>query len=182
MTGGAASGGDIFQLTPAGRMKILYSFCTQRNSQGGCADGFFPYAGLIQASNGNFYGTTNLGGAYGGGTVFTLSVSPATVSVSPAKMNFDKVDTTGISKPKKLTLNNKGNEPTTIGQLSAPASFTITGDTCSNTTLASKEECTVAVAFAPVGTVGSVSETLDIPYTYGSNSGNVAVALTGSVK
>jgi uncharacterized repeat protein (TIGR03803 family) len=182
MTGGAANGGDIFKLTPAGRMKILYSFCTQRNSQGGCPDGFFPYAALIQVDDGNFYGTTNLGGAYGGGTVFTLSVPPTTLTVSPAKMNFGKVDTTGTNKPKKLTLNNKGNEPTTIGQLSAPASFTIISDTCSNTTLASKEECTVAVAFAPVGTVGSVSETLDIPYSYGSNSGNVAVPLTGKVE
>lgn len=74
MTGGAKNGGDIFQLTPAAKTATVYSFCSQTNGQGGGVDGFYPYAGLIQATNGNLYGTTNLGGAYGGGTVFTLSI------------------------------------------------------------------------------------------------------------
>src|ERR1700674_5667445 len=38
---------------------VLYSFCSQTN----CADGFEPYAGLIEDASGNFYGTTSLGGA-----------------------------------------------------------------------------------------------------------------------
>ena len=47
----------------------LYSFC----SQSGCADGYKPYAGLIQDTNGDFYGTASSGGA-NSGTVFSLSV------------------------------------------------------------------------------------------------------------
>jgi uncharacterized repeat protein (TIGR03803 family) len=40
----------------------------------GGADGFDPMAGLMQATNGEFYGTTADGGANGFGTVFSLSV------------------------------------------------------------------------------------------------------------
>ena len=49
----------------------LYSFCG--TTQHGCRDGLSPVAGLIQASNGYFYGTTSEGGAYGHGTVFKVS-------------------------------------------------------------------------------------------------------------
>jgi uncharacterized repeat protein (TIGR03803 family) len=47
-----------------------YQFC----SGSGCPDGVTPYAGLVQATNGDFYGTTEGGGANGYGTVFSLSV------------------------------------------------------------------------------------------------------------
>jgi uncharacterized repeat protein (TIGR03803 family) len=46
--------GSIFKLTPQGVLTTLYNFCSQNN----CADGQNPEPGLIQASNGNFYGTT----------------------------------------------------------------------------------------------------------------------------
>jgi uncharacterized repeat protein (TIGR03803 family) len=36
-------------------------------------DGYAPYAGLIADAAGNLYGTTQVGGAYNGGTVFELS-------------------------------------------------------------------------------------------------------------
>jgi uncharacterized repeat protein (TIGR03803 family) len=52
--------GTVFQVTPEGVLTTLYSFCRNPN----CTDGEDPEAGLIQASDGNFYGTT-----YGGGTV-----------------------------------------------------------------------------------------------------------------
>jgi uncharacterized repeat protein (TIGR03803 family) len=64
--------GTVFKITPTGQLTTLYSFC----SQSGCADGFGPDAGLIQASNGDFYGTTRAGGVnpYGGnGTVFKIT-------------------------------------------------------------------------------------------------------------
>ena len=67
--------GTIFQITPGGKLTTLYSFC----SQSGCADGYFPQAGLIQNTNGTFYGTTNGGvndcaGQGGGcGIVYSLS-------------------------------------------------------------------------------------------------------------
>jgi len=75
--GGATgtSGGTVYQLTPSGRLTTLYSFC----SQGGeaCTDGFDPYSGVIQGSDGNFYGTTEGGGANNRGTVFKLTPSGA---------------------------------------------------------------------------------------------------------
>jgi uncharacterized repeat protein (TIGR03803 family) len=62
--------GSIFEITPSGALTTLYSFC----SQTGCRDGYFPIAGLMQATNGNLYGTTIAGGLYGDGIVFSLGV------------------------------------------------------------------------------------------------------------
>jgi uncharacterized repeat protein (TIGR03803 family) len=53
--------GTIFRITPGGTLTTLYSFC----SQSGCTDGEQPHAGLIQATNGDLYGTTVWGGANG---------------------------------------------------------------------------------------------------------------------
>ena len=53
--------GTVFKITPGGTLTTLYSFC----SQSGCTDGADPYAGLVQATNGDFYGTTDCGGANG---------------------------------------------------------------------------------------------------------------------
>jgi uncharacterized repeat protein (TIGR03803 family) len=64
--------GTIFEITPVGKFTTLYTFCSQPN----CADGDFPYSGLIQASDGNLYGTTYQGGANGNdGTVFEITTS-----------------------------------------------------------------------------------------------------------
>lgn len=65
--GGAHGNGTVYKMTPAGVVTTLYSFCTGVN----CADGYYP-RGLMQASNGRFYGATVQGGAYGGGTVFEI--------------------------------------------------------------------------------------------------------------
>ncbi len=57
--------GTVFKITAAGSLTILYSFIT--------LDGFHPMAALVQGSDGNFYGTTQGGGADGQGTVFKIS-------------------------------------------------------------------------------------------------------------
>jgi uncharacterized repeat protein (TIGR03803 family) len=70
--------GIIYKITPDGALSTLYIFCSQTN----CADGVSPYAGLIRGSNGNFYGTTNFGGANSfGGTVFEITPSGALTTV-----------------------------------------------------------------------------------------------------
>jgi len=66
--GGRSNGGAVFKLDSAGNETVLHSFCALHN----CADGLFPYAGVIQDAAGNLYGTTSSGGA-GAGTVFMLS-------------------------------------------------------------------------------------------------------------
>jgi len=71
--GGGAHGnhGTIFKITPSGALTTLYNFC----SQGGCLDGATPYAGLVQATNANLYGTTYDGGSNGFGTVFKITLT-----------------------------------------------------------------------------------------------------------
>ncbi len=78
---GGADYGTAFKISSNGALTTLYSFCTQTD----CADGAYPVAGLVQATNGNFYGTTFYGGAsatcnngsYGCGTAFRISASGA---------------------------------------------------------------------------------------------------------
>jgi uncharacterized repeat protein (TIGR03803 family) len=63
--------GTIFRITPAGKLTTLHSFCSEAN----CDDGTNPIAGLIQATDGNLYGTTFDGGANNAGTIFEISLS-----------------------------------------------------------------------------------------------------------
>jgi uncharacterized repeat protein (TIGR03803 family) len=58
--------GTIFRITPSGTETVLYAF---GNS---AADGTQPSGALLQASDGNFYGTTASGGPANAGTVFKL--------------------------------------------------------------------------------------------------------------
>jgi uncharacterized repeat protein (TIGR03803 family) len=67
--GGANSAGTVFKLASDGKPTTLYSFCSQTY----CYDGAFPAAGLVLASNGNFYGTTWGGGAINAGTIFEIT-------------------------------------------------------------------------------------------------------------
>jgi uncharacterized repeat protein (TIGR03803 family) len=67
-TGGAYGYGTVFKITSSGKLTTLYSFC----NQSGCTDGANPGAGLVQAANGDFYGTTEYGGYDNGGTVFKI--------------------------------------------------------------------------------------------------------------
>jgi uncharacterized repeat protein (TIGR03803 family) len=69
--GGTNGGGIVFKMTPNGTVTTLYNFCSETN----CADGETPYGTLIQATNGNFYGTTTAGGTNGDGTVFKISLT-----------------------------------------------------------------------------------------------------------
>ena len=69
-TGGTKGSGTIFKITPVGALSTVYNFCSETD----CADGSYPAAGLVQDTNGDFYGTTSGGGEYYGGTVFRFSV------------------------------------------------------------------------------------------------------------
>ena len=61
--------GTAFAISPSGALATLYKFCSQSN----CADGTTPLGGLVQASDGNFYGTTSGGGAHAFGTIFRIT-------------------------------------------------------------------------------------------------------------
>jgi uncharacterized repeat protein (TIGR03803 family) len=60
-----APSGTIFRIAPNGTFATLYNFSA--------AGGNCPTAGLIQATDGNIYGTTVYGGANTGGTIFRMS-------------------------------------------------------------------------------------------------------------
>jgi uncharacterized repeat protein (TIGR03803 family) len=65
---GGKNSGIIYKMTLGGKITILYTFCTTSS----CTDGDEP-TGIIQASDGNFYGTTTLGGEFESGTIFKIS-------------------------------------------------------------------------------------------------------------
>src|ERR1017187_6983671 len=70
--------GTVFKITPSGTLTTLYSFC----AQSGCTDGYYPNAGLVQATNGDLYGTTAYGPNCPGvgpgcGTVFKITPNGA---------------------------------------------------------------------------------------------------------
>ena len=69
--GGVSGHGSVFKVTPEGTLTTLYSFC----SQTGCIDGYYPFSALSLGIDGNLYGTTQNGGAYGQGTVFKITPS-----------------------------------------------------------------------------------------------------------
>jgi uncharacterized repeat protein (TIGR03803 family) len=57
--------GTIFKITPGGALTTVHSFDEK--------DGLYPYAALIQATDGNLYGSTTSGGAFGYGTIFQIT-------------------------------------------------------------------------------------------------------------
>jgi uncharacterized repeat protein (TIGR03803 family) len=71
--GGGNGNGTVYEVTPAGKLTTIYTFCTKS----GCPDGSAPYAGVIQATDGNLYGTTFGGGISNGGTIFKLTTAGA---------------------------------------------------------------------------------------------------------
>jgi len=55
----------MVKMTLGGALTMLHSFDS--------TDGANSYAGLVQGADGNFYGSTFYGGAYGYGTIFKMT-------------------------------------------------------------------------------------------------------------
>jgi uncharacterized repeat protein (TIGR03803 family) len=71
--GTAAEGGDygqgtVFKLAPDGTFTVVHEFV------GDASDGGYPVAGLAQAADGSYYGTTYVGGPQNAGSVFHLTL------------------------------------------------------------------------------------------------------------
>jgi uncharacterized repeat protein (TIGR03803 family) len=93
-SGGAYTGGEVFQLTPSGNNwteTTLYSFCYQQF----CNDGDGPQGQLVRDSSGNLYGVTNGGGVgmgeCGCGVVFELTPSESGQWTEDVLYNFCSV-------------------------------------------------------------------------------------------
>jgi uncharacterized repeat protein (TIGR03803 family) len=76
--------GTVFKITPKGALTTLHTFVG--------TDGASPYAGLVQATDGSFYGTTYGGGANGDGTTFKITRDGVLTTLH----SFDGTDGYGI--------------------------------------------------------------------------------------
>jgi uncharacterized repeat protein (TIGR03803 family) len=80
--------GTIFKITPFGAFSTIYNFCSKSD----CVDGQWPTVGLIQGSDGNFYGTTQAGGRYNYGTIFRITPDGLLTTLH----SFDIIDGIGL--------------------------------------------------------------------------------------
>jgi len=70
--------GTVFSITSAGVYTTLATF-------NGFDDGAQPKAAMVQDADGNFYGTTTIGGPYGKGSIFRLSITSAPqITIQPS--------------------------------------------------------------------------------------------------
>jgi uncharacterized repeat protein (TIGR03803 family) len=79
--GGANNHGEVFRITPSGKLTTLYNFCALTN----CADGGYPNTALVHTVNGNFYGTNSA-------TVFKITPSGKLTTLH----TFGGTDGTGV--------------------------------------------------------------------------------------
>ena len=104
--GGPSGRGTVFELSPGAggtwTEKVLWSF-------GNGTDGAQPYAGLIFDPAGNLYGTTDLGGAFGYGTVFELSPGAGGTWTEKVLHSFNNDGTDGIEPLAPLIFDAAGN-------------------------------------------------------------------------
>jgi uncharacterized repeat protein (TIGR03803 family) len=75
--GGTLRQGTVFRVAVDGTFEVLHSFLF------GNKDGELPYASLVQAGDGAFYGTTTYGGASNEGTVFRSQATERTRGFTP---------------------------------------------------------------------------------------------------
>ncbi|MBA3914063.1 MAG: hypothetical protein H0X25_09485 [Acidobacteriales bacterium] len=105
--------GTIFSVTPSGVFNLLYQFC----AAAGCADGARPLAGLVQGTDGNFYGATNIGGSSNVGVIYKLSVGlPPFIKLLPGL---------GVTGQSIRILGNNLLGTTGVTFNGAPAEFTV---------------------------------------------------------
>jgi uncharacterized repeat protein (TIGR03803 family) len=67
--------GFVFKMTSRGKLTVLHYFDPQT------ADGYYPYGGVVQGTDGNLYGVTQAGGANGFGTIYSISTKGTGYSI-----------------------------------------------------------------------------------------------------
>ena len=150
-TYGSGSGpspyGTVFGISPSGSLSNLWSFT-------GGTDGANPYAGLVQGSDGNFYGTTYYGGANSNGTVFWISPSGSLSNLWSFTGCGDAANPYA-----GLVLGNDGNlYGTTSGSGSGPSAYG-TVFKLSIVQVCSFSIGTTNATFGPTGGIGAVDVT-----------------------
>ncbi len=132
--------GSVFEITPGGTLTNLHTFDGRHGKN--------PYSGLVQDTNGTFYGTAYFGGHDGDGIIFTVSTGLAPfVELQPTSGNVG-VEVT------LLGTNLKG--ATAVSFNGTPAAFTVvsTSEILTNVPAGAKTG-TVAVSTPKNGTLKS---------------------------
>jgi uncharacterized repeat protein (TIGR03803 family) len=100
--GGINNDGTIFKVTPTGKLTVVYNLGTQSTDG---VDGW----GVIQGSDGNFYGTTGYGGVYQQGTIFKMTPSGVFTTLYAFCGEGGDCDTTGRNPYGGLVEGSDGN-------------------------------------------------------------------------
>ncbi len=149
------SDGTVFRISPSGTYTTLYSFAGYPN------DGANPFfAGLVQGSDSNFYGTTGYGGVNDDGTVFRISSNGSYTNLYSFGSNYPD----GL-EPKGLV---QGSD----GSFYGTTSYGGTGTNCPNGSTA--DGCGTVFRISPSG-----NET--ILYSFGSSPNDGASPWAGLV-
>jgi uncharacterized repeat protein (TIGR03803 family) len=69
------SGGTVFQVTLGGVLTGIYNINAGSSNNGGYGDGGQPWGAVIQASDGNLYGTTSNGRSHEDGVVYKVALN-----------------------------------------------------------------------------------------------------------
>ncbi len=104
-------------------------------------------------------------------TVNGVAVTSAAVAIKPNPSDFGTVTQGQSSKPTTFTVTNGGGTATTaLTVTSASASFPVTSDLCTGTTLAASATCTFAVTFSPPakGAAGATSANVTVTQAGGA--------------
>jgi uncharacterized repeat protein (TIGR03803 family) len=136
--------GLVFVVTGLGAESVLHVFCTQT----GCPDGTEPVGGLVQATNGTFFGATYMGGVPNNeGTLYSLSTGlGAFVTFVRAA---GKVGQTGGILGQGFT------GTTSVSLKGIPASFTVVSDTYIRATVPAGAATGSVTVITPSGTLTS---------------------------
>jgi uncharacterized repeat protein (TIGR03803 family) len=121
--------GTVFKITPAGVLTTLYKFS-------GNADGAGPSSGLVEGSDGNFYGTTSTGATNESGTIFKITPAGTLTTLHSFCSSADCAD--GSDTLASLFLASDGN-------------FYGTGYEGGNTSLCNLEGCGTLFQLTPSG-------------------------------
>lgn len=136
--------GTIFRLGPGPLLTTLYNFCLQSP----CSDGATPRGGLVQGTDGSFYGTTWSGGSSGtSGTVFKLDLGLAPF--------IKTVPTSGKPGTSLFILGNNLTGATSVTFNGTGASFTVVSATEITATVPAGATSGTVQVTTPSGTLNS---------------------------
>ncbi|CAN5611462.1 hypothetical protein BH10BAC2_BH10BAC2_05760 [soil metagenome] len=138
--GGTNNAGTIFKVTTTGTLTVMRQLTA-------ATDGSVPKGNLIQAVDGNFYGTASTGGTYGVGTIFKITAAGTYTVLRHFNMATDggnaygsliiapvnnlvanpQSATTAEDVSKKITLTGSGGSPLTFTVALKPKHGKVTG-------------------------------------------------------